>query len=79
MWFLNQFDTGSVAYNIPMAVRLLGPLDSDTLRDAVGDVIERHEALRTKYPRRRTARTRRSSTQHRSFPTSPRGSTATSH
>ncbi|ELB94164.1 non-ribosomal peptide synthetase, partial [Rhodococcus wratislaviensis IFP 2016] len=50
MWFLNQFDTSSVAYNIPMAVRLLGPLDSDTLRAAVGDVIERHESLRTVYP-----------------------------
>ncbi|MEN0139092.1 MAG: amino acid adenylation domain-containing protein, partial [Rhodococcus sp. (in: high G+C Gram-positive bacteria)] len=50
MWFINQFDTSSVAYNIPMAVRLLGPLDADTLRAAVGDVIERHESLRTRYP-----------------------------
>ncbi|SUE02485.1 non-ribosomal peptide synthetase [Prescottella equi] len=50
MWFINQFDTASAAYNIPMAVNLTGALDTDALRDAVGDVLERHESLRTAYP-----------------------------
>ncbi|WP_280294544.1 AMP-binding protein, partial [Nocardia abscessus] len=32
MWFLNQFDTGSAANNIPFAVRLSGVLDVAALR-----------------------------------------------
>ncbi|MEU2002272.1 amino acid adenylation domain-containing protein, partial [Rhodococcus sp. NPDC019616] len=50
VWFINQFDPSSPAYNIPMAVRLSGTLDVEALRDAAEDVIERHESLRTKYP-----------------------------
>ncbi|MDE1675601.1 condensation domain-containing protein, partial [Nocardia gipuzkoensis] len=50
MWFLNQFDTGSAANNIPFAVRLSGVLDVAALRAAVADVVERHETLRTVYP-----------------------------
>ncbi|WP_240199100.1 MULTISPECIES: non-ribosomal peptide synthase/polyketide synthase, partial [unclassified Gordonia (in: high G+C Gram-positive bacteria)] len=50
MWFLNQFDTTSAAYNIPMAVRLSGDLDTNALEHAVVDVLERHEILRTVYP-----------------------------
>ncbi|MEV4126453.1 non-ribosomal peptide synthase/polyketide synthase [Nocardia sp. NPDC049707] len=50
MWFLNQFDAASVANNLTAAVRLVGMLDLSALTDAVGDVIARHEALRTRYP-----------------------------
>ncbi|MEU0501732.1 amino acid adenylation domain-containing protein [Nocardia sp. NPDC005998] len=50
MWVLNQFDTRSAAYNIPLAIGLTGALDVQALRDAVADVLERHEALRTRYP-----------------------------
>ncbi|MEU4435747.1 amino acid adenylation domain-containing protein, partial [Nocardia rhamnosiphila] len=50
MWFLNRFDRDSVAYNIPMAIRLSGDLDVDALRAAVADVVGRHEVLRTIYP-----------------------------
>ena len=50
MWFLNQFDTSSSAYNLPLAVRLTGELDTDALSAAVNDVLERHESLRTRYP-----------------------------
>ncbi|MGW0182417.1 amino acid adenylation domain-containing protein, partial [Nocardia sp. NPDC003345] len=50
MWFLNQFDTASNAYNIPVAVRLTGDLDVPALRAAVTDVVSRHETLRTVYP-----------------------------
>ncbi|WP_237171868.1 amino acid adenylation domain-containing protein, partial [Prescottella equi] len=50
MWFINQFDPSSPAYNVPMAVRLTGALDSSALRAAVGDVLTRHEALRTRFP-----------------------------
>ncbi|WP_330252184.1 amino acid adenylation domain-containing protein [Nocardia sp. NBC_00565] len=50
MWVLNQIDTSSAAYNIPLAIRLSGALDVQALRDAVADVLDRHEALRTRYP-----------------------------
>ncbi|MGA9870354.1 MAG: amino acid adenylation domain-containing protein [Rhodococcus sp. (in: high G+C Gram-positive bacteria)] len=50
MWLLNRFDPESGAYNIAGAVRLTGELDSDALVDAVFDVVDRHDALRTFYP-----------------------------
>ncbi|ELB87967.1 non-ribosomal peptide synthetase, partial [Rhodococcus wratislaviensis IFP 2016] len=50
MWFLNQFDTASAAYNLPIALRLTGDLDREALRAALGDIQERHEALRTVFP-----------------------------
>ncbi|UGT56759.1 non-ribosomal peptide synthase/polyketide synthase [Nocardia asteroides] len=50
MWFLNRFDPDTGAYNIPIAVRLSGVLDLAALRAAVGDLLARHEVLRTVYP-----------------------------
>ncbi|MGV9972077.1 non-ribosomal peptide synthase/polyketide synthase [Nocardia beijingensis] len=50
MWFLNRFDRSSTAYNIPVALRLSGELDVPALRAALGDVVARHETLRTRYP-----------------------------
>ncbi|MGM7649306.1 amino acid adenylation domain-containing protein, partial [Nocardia sp. JW2] len=50
MWFLNRFDSATGVNNIPLAVRLTGDLDVDALRQAVADVVERHEVLRTVYP-----------------------------
>lgn len=50
MWFVNQFDTSSAAYNIPMVVRISGPLDIAALSAALVDVVTRHESLRTVYP-----------------------------
>ncbi|WP_232852257.1 non-ribosomal peptide synthetase [Nocardia acididurans] len=50
MWVLNRLDTGSAAYNIMAALRLTGELDRDALRQAVIDVVTRHETLRTIYP-----------------------------
>ncbi|WP_010596922.1 condensation domain-containing protein, partial [Rhodococcus sp. P14] len=50
MWFLNRFDTDTAAYNVPMAIRLTGTLDVAALQAAVGDLVARHEILRTYYP-----------------------------
>ncbi|RZK83221.1 MAG: non-ribosomal peptide synthetase, partial [Rhodococcus sp. (in: high G+C Gram-positive bacteria)] len=50
MWFLNQFDPSSPAYNLPFAVRFTGALDRAALEAAIADLIERHETLRTVFP-----------------------------
>ncbi len=50
MWFINQLDPASPAYNIPVVLRVAGPLDADALRLAVGDLVSRHEILRTSFP-----------------------------
>ncbi|PQP10869.1 non-ribosomal peptide synthetase, partial [Rhodococcus opacus] len=50
MWFINQFDTSSSAYNVAFALRLDGRLDLHALQAAVADVVERHEAVRTIFP-----------------------------
>ncbi|WP_074849938.1 non-ribosomal peptide synthetase [Gordonia westfalica] len=50
IWFLNRFEPDSAAYTIPLAVRLRGVLDQTALLDAVGDVLARHEILRTVFP-----------------------------
>ena len=52
MWFLNRFDSSSLAYNVPLAIRLTGTLDTTALENAVRDVVDRHEVLRTVYPER---------------------------
>ena len=50
VWFLNRLQPDSVAYNIPVGLRISGPLDPDALALAVRDVVARHEILRTTFP-----------------------------
>ena len=50
LWFINQFDPSSAAYNIPLTLRMRGRLDVNALHSAINDVIARHESLRTVFP-----------------------------
>ncbi|WP_051319008.1 non-ribosomal peptide synthetase [Chitinimonas koreensis] len=49
LWFLAQMDGGSAAYHMPQALRLRGRLDRDALQRALDALVERHEALRTRF------------------------------
>ena len=51
MWLVNQLDPSSPVYNMPIALRLSGCLDTGALHAALADVIARHEPLRTVYPK----------------------------
>ncbi|MFF7166811.1 amino acid adenylation domain-containing protein, partial [Streptomyces sp. NPDC008086] len=50
MWFLQRMDEDTLAYNMPGALRLRGPLDHAALEQAFADLVTRHETLRTIYP-----------------------------
>ncbi|MDB5365630.1 MAG: non-ribosomal peptide synthetase module, partial [Rhodospirillales bacterium] len=50
MLFLERFGAAGTAYLIPLALRLRGPLDVASLRAALGELVTRHQALRTVFP-----------------------------
>ncbi len=50
LWFLDRFERGgigSAAYNLPLVFRIRGPLRVAALDAALGEVVRRHESLRT--------------------------------
>ncbi|WP_435242580.1 SDR family NAD(P)-dependent oxidoreductase [Streptomyces cucumeris] len=52
MWFFHRLERGNPFYNIPLALRLTGGMDHDALRSALGDLVARHEVLRTTFVER---------------------------
>ncbi|WP_455353899.1 amino acid adenylation domain-containing protein [Streptomyces sp. SYSU K217416] len=49
LWFIDQLQPGSPAYNVPVATRIRGPLDLPALHAALQEIVDRHEVLRTVY------------------------------
>src|SRR6266850_1023549 len=50
LWFLEQLTPGSVAYNMPIAMRLSGALHFLALQQTFSEILRRHEVLRTSFP-----------------------------
>ena len=50
LFFLYQLQSTSPAYNVPIALRLRGPLDPEALERSLNTVVHRHQALRTVFP-----------------------------
>lgn len=49
LWFMDQLEPGSVAYNSAYAHRLSGPLKLTALEQGLNEIIQRHEVLRTTF------------------------------
>ncbi|MGH3670078.1 MAG: amino acid adenylation domain-containing protein, partial [Pseudonocardiaceae bacterium] len=49
LWFLNEFEPGSVAYLTRVGLRLRGELDTRALTSAFTELVARHESLRTTF------------------------------
>ncbi|MBZ5622001.1 MAG: amino acid adenylation domain-containing protein [Acidobacteriia bacterium] len=49
LWFLEQLEPGTPAYNISSGLRLRGALDDQALRRSVARIVARHETLRTAF------------------------------
>mgnify|MGYP006277890017 CR=1 FL=1 len=63
LWFLDQLEPNSPFYNIPLALRLSGELETEALQTSINALVQRHETLRTTFetidgsPRQRIADT----------------------
>ncbi|HZF10284.1 MAG TPA: amino acid adenylation domain-containing protein, partial [Thermoanaerobaculia bacterium] len=52
LWFIDQLDSGRPTYNMSMPLAVQGPLDPSRLVESLGRIVERHEALRTRFESR---------------------------
>jgi amino acid adenylation domain-containing protein len=49
LWFLDQYEPNSSVYKMSSAHRLRGALDVAALEQSLGEIVRRHEALRTRF------------------------------
>src|ERR1700752_4989471 len=49
LWFLDQLEPESAAYNVCAPFRITGRLNEATLRQSIGETVRRHESLRTTF------------------------------
>jgi amino acid adenylation domain-containing protein len=49
LWILDQLEPGNTTYNLGSALAIDGPLDVKALEESLGEIIRRHETLRTSF------------------------------
>ncbi|HEV2852268.1 MAG TPA: amino acid adenylation domain-containing protein [Thermoanaerobaculia bacterium] len=49
LWLLDRLEPGSTVYNLPLDYRIDGRLDVTSLEHALGEIVRRHEVLRTTF------------------------------
>jgi acyl-CoA synthetase (AMP-forming)/AMP-acid ligase II len=49
IWFIEQLEPGRSTYHMPAAIRLRGHCDAGALAASFSDLVQRHEALRTRF------------------------------
>ncbi|MHB0876073.1 MAG: amino acid adenylation domain-containing protein, partial [Anaerolineae bacterium] len=49
LWFLQQLEPSSTAYNMAATLHLSGPLDAEAMRRALNAIVQRHGSLRTTF------------------------------
>ncbi len=49
LWFLDQYEPDSAAYNIPLVLQLEGAVNVDALEHSLNEIVRRHEMLRTNF------------------------------
>lgn len=49
IWFLEQFEPGTTAYHIPLAVHVAGDFDEGAFQAAITEIVHRHQSLRTTF------------------------------
>ena len=49
LWFINQLEPNSTAYNFPLSLRLTGALNVAALEQSLNKIVQRHETLRTTF------------------------------
>jgi len=54
LWYVEQTGMSGGAYNISGGMRLIGPLDVNAMSQALSVIVDRHEALRTRFPTHET-------------------------
>ena len=50
LWFLSRYEAEASWYNVPVALRLRGPLNREALHAGLQEIVARHEVLRTSFP-----------------------------
>ena len=49
LWFIDQMEPGSSAYNMPVALKIRGELKAEALEESLNEVVRRHDVLRTRF------------------------------
>src|SRR5262249_34982282 len=50
LWFIDQLEPGSSAYNVPIVTRMMGAFHKEALQHTLDELVRRHEVLRTTFP-----------------------------